>query len=86
MKAPVNQPMLTGKRFQLQRPTLAIEEMDGRRTAVTLPSGAIVTVVCGPTGPGDRMVDVLWEGRTVTMFEVDVNIRGAQLAEKSAKA
>ncbi len=75
--------MLTGKRFRLKTSTLSIEGMNGTRTAVTLPAGAIVKVVSGPT-PGDRLVDVLWEGKMVEMFAIDLHMRGIEVREESA--
>jgi hypothetical protein len=78
--------MLTGKRFRLERPTLALDVMEGKRTAVTLPTNAILKVVSGPTGEGDRMVDVHWDGRTLTMFEIDVNVRGTEVRGLRATA
>jgi hypothetical protein len=78
--------MLSGKRFKLERSTLALGFEDGKRKAVTVPAGAVIKVVSGPTGDGDRMVDVHWDGQTVTMFEIDVNVRGTELEDRSAKA
>ena len=72
--------MLTGKKFKLERATLAITMVEGRRRAVAIPVCAIIKVVSGPT-PGDRMVDVLWEGKTVEMFAVDVDVRGTEIVE-----
>ena len=70
--------MLAGKKFKLERATLAITMVEGRRKAVAIPVGAIVKVVSGPTA-GDRMVDVLWDGKTVEMFAVDVDVRGTEI-------
>jgi hypothetical protein len=78
--------MLTGKRFKLDRSTLALGSIEGGRKAVTIPAGAIVKVISGPTGDGDRMVDVLWESQTVTMFAVDVDVRGTEVRDQSATA
>jgi hypothetical protein len=78
--------MLTGKRFKLDRSTLALRSIEGGRKAVTIPAGAIVKVISGPTGDGDRMVDVLWESQTVTMFAVDVDVRGTEVRDQSATA
>ena len=78
--------MLTGKQFKLERPTVSVERLDGHRKAVTLPAGAIIKVLSGSMGDGDRMVEVLWEGRTLAMFAVDVNVRGTAIKEYSAKA
>ena len=78
--------MLTGKRFRLESPTLALDVAEGKRTAVTIPANAILKVVSGPTGEGDRMVDVHWAGRTLTMFEIDVNVRGTEIRSLHATA
>ncbi|MCU1334467.1 MAG: hypothetical protein JWO19_48 [Bryobacterales bacterium] len=77
--------MLSGKRFKLERATLAVEVIDGRRTAVTIPAGAIVKVAAGPVN-GDGIMNVLWEGRKLAMFAVDVNVRGTEITDHSAKA
>ncbi|HSP70113.1 MAG TPA: hypothetical protein VLN48_20460 [Bryobacteraceae bacterium] len=80
--------MLTGKKFKLERPTLAINgvESNGKRQTVYIPAEAIITVVSGPTSAGDRMVDVLWDGRSFTLFEIDVNVRGTEVLDESASA
>jgi hypothetical protein len=78
--------MLTGKRFRLASPTLALDAIDGKRVAVTIPAGATIKVVSGPNGEGDRLVDVAWAGRTVAMFAYDVSVRGTEIIEHSATA
>ena len=77
--------MLTGKRFKLQRPTLSVEVVNGLRKALTVPAGAVIKVVSGPT-PGDRMVDALWEGKMVEMFAIDVDVRGTEVLDDTASA
>jgi hypothetical protein len=77
--------VLTGKRFQLGNPTLALDVVDGKRVAVTVPAGATIKVVSGPTGEGDRLVDVVWAGRTVAMFSYDVSVRGTEIRDKAPK-
>jgi hypothetical protein len=77
--------MLTGKRFKLSSPTVAIAVVDGKDTAVTIPAEALIKVLAGPTN-GDPMVNVLWEGRAVAMFAVDVNVRGTEIVGHVAKA
>jgi hypothetical protein len=71
--------MLTGRRFELTSPTMAIDESDGKREAITVPVGAILKVVSGPSSEVDRMVDVLWEGRLVVMFAIDLTTRGVEI-------
>jgi hypothetical protein len=54
--------------------------------ALTIPTGAIIKVVSGPTGESDRLIDVAWAGRTVAMFAYDVSVRGTEIKEDSANA
>ena len=63
--------MLTGKSLRLNAPILGIQSVDGQRTAVMIPESATVQVVSGPH-PQDRMVDVLWEGQTISVFAEDI--------------
>ena len=78
--------MLTGRRFKLERPTLAIDGVNAKRQTSFVPAGAIIKVVSGPTSEGDRMVDVLWDGKIVTMFAIDVNVRGTEVLDESTSA
>src|SRR5258708_9646265 len=78
-------PLLTGKRFRLERATLAVDGSDGKRRAVTVPIGEIIKVVSGPTD-GNGMVDILWEGRIVEIFAIEVDIRGTEITDPSARA
>jgi hypothetical protein len=71
--------MLTGKRFRLEISTTAVEIVSGKRVAVRIPAGEAVKVVSGPRH-GDRMMDVLWDGRVVMIFAVDVEERGTEVA------
>jgi hypothetical protein len=77
--------MLAGKRFRLERATLSVESIDGKQTAVTIPSGAIIKVISGPNN-GDGLVNVSWEGRRLQMFAVDVDVRGTQIEDQGATA
>lgn len=78
--------MLTGRRFKLKTPTLAIDGVNGKRHTSYVPAGAIIKVVSGPTSTGDRMVEVLWEGKIFTMFAIDVNVRGTEVLDEIAGA
>lgn len=82
---------MIGGRFELGTATLVIGGVDGKRVAISIPAGAVVKVVADPSdkvvaNPSneDRMIDVLWEGRTFVMFAIDLERRGTQIAEKSA--
>ncbi len=76
--------MFAGKRFRLTTPILAVNVEDHiKSSTVHIPLGAILEVVSGPTD-GDGMMDVLWDGRTVAVFSIDLNVRGTEIADKSA--
>jgi hypothetical protein len=77
--------MLTGKHFRLERATLAVGRVDGKRQAITVPVGTVLRVIAGPTN-GDGIVTVLWDGPFLEMFAVDVDVRGTEIAEQSAGA
>jgi hypothetical protein len=68
--------MHTG-RFKLDKTTLAIGDVNGKRVAVTIPAGDIVKLITN-SNPGNKMVDVLWEGRTVAMYAIDLKLRGIE--------
>jgi len=74
--------VLTGKRFTLDRSTLSIEMVGGKRTAVEIPAGTIIKVV---SENGDGILDVLWDGRLASVFLVDVEARGTEIVEKTAR-
>ena len=76
--------MLTGKRFRLKTAILGIETIDARRVAVEIPKGATVEVTAGPSQTDRRMVDTLWNGRTVVMFAQDITERAEQVTRKVA--
>jgi len=73
--------MLIGKKFKLERAILALGTVDGNRQAITVPLGAVVKIVSGPTGEGNPVVDVLWEGRILTMFAADMEFCGSEVVE-----
>lgn len=79
--------MFTGRRYLLGKATLAIELVDGERKLHTVPPEAVIEILSGPTDRRDAaLVKVLWNGKIVSMFAVDVDQRGTLLARKSATA
>ena len=62
-------------RYRLKTPTLALLEEEGRHVAHTVPSGAIVVLDRAPTD-GEKLVEVVWDGRRVMMFAQDLRSRG----------
>src|SRR6185295_6527649 len=77
--------MLTGQRFKLRKSALAIEIVNGTRFQITIPTRTILKVIAGPI-EGDPMVDVLWEGKRVGMFAVDLITRGTEIPGRKARA
>ena len=77
--------MLSGKQYRLERATLAIDVPEGKRTAVTVPSGACLRVISGPVN-NNGLVNVAWDGKTVEMFEIDIRQRGIEIQDLSVGA
>jgi hypothetical protein len=69
---------MRGHRFRLKTPTVAIAARDGHNVPITIPKGGEVEVANGPL-EGDRLLDVVWEGKTVRMFTQDIRSRGERL-------
>ena len=76
--------MLTGKRFKVVESILALDGT-GRNGWVTIPAGRIVEVVSGPYGHKDQLVELLWDGRMVTIFAREL-VRCAEIKYQSANA
>jgi hypothetical protein len=70
--------MLIGKRFRLERATVAVNLSDRKRTACTVPAGAIINVLPEPADAQD-LVTVLWKERRLQMFVVDIDARGTEI-------
>jgi hypothetical protein len=73
--------MLTGQRFKLRNSALAVEIVNGVRLRITIPPRTILKVISGPI-EGDQTVDVLWEGKRVRMFAVDLITRGTEIPNR----
>ena len=75
--------MPIGKRFKLEISTLAASEVhrNGKLVLVTIPAGDIITVA---DSSGEKMVTVLWKGRTLAMFVADLERRATEVSPKTA--
>jgi hypothetical protein len=76
--------MLSGKQFRLTEETIAIETVGGKRVALHVPAGSVVTIRSGPRPDDSRMVDVSWDGHRIVMFAGDIQKRGKQINQASA--
>lgn len=66
---------MQGKSYRLNAEALGIFSGNQDRIAAWIPSGTVVTVVNGPLN-GNRMVDVLWDGKIIMVFADDLRERG----------
>ena len=74
---------MRGKYYRLKSHTLAIQTSeDNQRVPITLPEGAMVQVLTEMNG--NRLIDVVWEGKTVMMFTIDLRNRGVRYDPESA--
>ena len=72
--------MWSGRRFQLKEQILATEVVNSERIARYIAKGEIVTVTRGPRPDDVRLVDLLWGDRYITVFAVDLEARGDEVA------
>ena len=69
--------------YRLNSDTIGILSENQRRVAVTIPRKAVVTVINGPL-ERNRLVDVMWDGETITIFTDDLRARGELMKGKVA--
>ena len=74
--------MLTGRRFMLTVPTVAV---DAQRVVLIMPVGAILAVT-SDTSFEPRMIEVKWQDRKLAMFESDLLERGEENFQAEAVA
>jgi hypothetical protein len=69
--------------YRITHPTIALFEEDGRHVANTLPAGAVIEIN-SDSFHGDKLMEVVWEGKRVMMFAQDLRKR-AEAAKSGAK-
>jgi hypothetical protein len=69
---------MTGKQFILKKATLAILSENGGRIPVTVPQDSVVELPGGDI-QSDRLVNVHWQGKVLTMFAQDIRERGKRV-------
>ena len=62
----------SGERFRIVTALIGVDYAADRGVTVIIPADAIIEVVSGPRLDNTRMVDVLWEGRPLSMFIQDI--------------
>ena len=74
--------MLRNKRFKLTTPALALDAVV-RQGWITIPAGESIRVLAEPNGEGNEMIDVLWAGRMLTMFAIEVSASCEEIKNES---
>jgi hypothetical protein len=75
--------MKASSQYRMDTPTLGIVSLsDGHRIPIIIPRDAVVTVVGMPND--DRMIDVVWQGSTATIFAQDLAARGIKVESAGA--
>jgi hypothetical protein len=69
---------LMSVRYRISDPTIAMFQEKGGYVARTVAVGTVVEVSNGPID-GDRLVDVVWDGRDVMMFTQDLRSRAERI-------
>ena len=70
------------KTFKLVRPTLALDVVDGKQRAVTIPADAILLASSG-TPSQSGLVTVNWEDRSLQMFAIDLLNRAIDITSQT---
>ena len=77
---------MIGQRFRLNAPKIGLVFQDGKKIAVQIPAGAEILAIDSVPDPvldPQRQVHVTWEGRTITMFAVDLRDGAEPILTKS---
>ncbi len=69
---------MAAERYRIKDPTIAMSHDDGRGVAYTVSVGAIVELRDGPLD-GDKLVEVMWNGKPVMMFTQDLRLRAERI-------
>jgi hypothetical protein len=76
--------MVAGKSFKMKERSLGIELIACERKAVTIPVGA--TIKAMSLKLDSQTVEVLWDRRKIELLTCDLEMRGMEMIERSAKA
>jgi len=77
--------MLRNKRYKLTKSVLALDAVV-RQGWITIPAGEIIRILAGPNGEGNEMIDILWDGRMLTMFAIELAAGCEEITNGNAAA
>ena len=69
---------MAAERYRIKDPTIAMSHDDGRGVAYTVSTGAVVEISNGSLD-GDKLVEVIWDRKSVLMFTQDLRIRAERI-------
>lgn len=72
-----------GAKFRIVTALIGVDYTGDHGVAIIIPADALIEVVSGPRLDNTRMVDVLWEGRPLTMFVQDILGRCQRVSESA---
>jgi hypothetical protein len=75
--------MFSNRRFELVKPVLVLDPIV-RQGWITIPAGEIIRVLRGPIRNENEMLDVLWDGRMLTMLAIDLTVGCKEITEQQA--
>lgn len=77
---------MSGKIVRLGKAILAVERIDDKPTAITVPEGAVIQISGDPVANDSRMEYVLWRQRRLAVFGVDIEERGEPVPFRQSRA
>lgn len=69
--------------YKLHSPTIGIVNSGDKRVAITVPADAVIETLSEDLENG--IVEVVWDGRSIRMFAVDLHERGEVVAREAQK-
>jgi hypothetical protein len=73
---------MRGKHYRIKRRVMAILTVEDHKIPTTIPQGATVEVLVEIEG--NRLIDVVWAGKTVMMFAIDLHNHGERYEPERA--
>ena len=71
--------MMADEKYHIKSPTIVLFLKDGHFVSQMIPEGTVITLE-GATFNGNKLIDVVWEGKVVMMFTQDVRSRAERVA------
>jgi hypothetical protein len=78
---------MIGQRFRFNAPKIGLVFQEGKKVAVQIPAGAeifAIDSVPDPVVDPQQQVHVTWEGKTITMFAIDIREGAEPILKETA--